>query len=59
MLLREGVGERFADTLIFEPKGLMLAGGDLHVSVVLHERHDLLAQDLAANGRVVVPVISV
>ncbi|OMP13912.1 hypothetical protein COLO4_00647 [Corchorus olitorius] len=37
----------------------MFPGGDLDVSVVLDERHNLLAENLPADRRVVVPVVAV
>jgi hypothetical protein len=59
LLLGESVGKGFTDTLIFEPQGLVLTGSNFDVRVVLHKRHDLVDQNIAADRRVVVPVVAV
>ncbi|MNG12650.1 hypothetical protein D3C85_1480440 [compost metagenome] len=59
MLLGKSVRKGFGDAFVLVPQGLMFARGNLHISVVLHKRHDLVDQDVAADWRVVVPVITI
>src|SRR5690349_9162431 len=45
--------------LVFAPEVLRFTGSDLDVGEILAEREDPGSQQIAANGRVVVPVVAV
>jgi hypothetical protein len=58
-LHREAAGMGLLQLEVFLPEVLRRAVGDLDVGEVLREFEDLVAEDLAAARRVVVPVVAV
>ena len=59
LTLCESLRKVLRNMLVLTPERLMVTLGDLHVGEVLHQRQQLLLEQLATDRRVIVPVVAV